>query len=101
MEHEAPANQSGPTEPESIERLAGALASLGAETETERAVNRIAPWVVSVVIHAAVVALGFMITWTVVRLGDQEQPVIVADFDAPTFEPVAALDRKDPEGEAL
>ena len=101
MEHEAPANQSEPAQTESIERLAGALASLGAETETERAVKRIAPWVVSVAIHAAVVALGFMVTWTVVRLGDQEQPVIVADFDAPTYEPVAALDREDLETEAL
>ncbi len=102
MEHEAPANQSGPAQTESIERLAGALESLGAETETERAVKRIAPWVVSVAIHAAVVALGFMVTWTMVRSGDQEQPVlIVADFDAPTYEPVAALDREDPETEAL
>jgi hypothetical protein len=102
VEHEAPANQSGPAQPESIERLAGALASLGAETETERAVKRIAPWVVSVAIHAAVVALGFMVTWTMVRLGEDEQPVlIVADFDAPTYEPVAALDREDLETEAL
>ncbi len=101
MEHEAPANQSGPAQPESIERMADALASLGAETETERAVKRIAPWVVSVAIHAAVLALGFMVTWTMVRVDEKEQPVIVADFDAPTYEPVAALDREDPDTEAL
>lgn len=101
MEHEAAANQSGPAQTESIERLAGALASLGAETETERAVKRIAPWVVSVAIHAAVVALGFMVTWTMVQSDEKEQPVIVADFDAPTYEPVAALDRDDLETEAL
>ncbi len=101
MEHGAPANQSGPAQPESIERMADALASLGAETETERAVKRVAPWVVSVAIHAAVLALGFMVTWTMVRVDEKEQPVIVADFDAPTYEPIAALDREDPDTEAL
>ena len=59
------------------------LAVLGAESDTERAVKRIAPWAVSVALHAGLVALGFVLTWTVVTLKDDHQPtLIVAEFNA-------------------
>ena len=65
------------------------LAALGAESDTERAVKRIVPWVVSVAIHAGIVTLGFVATWTVVMLQGEEEPVlIVADFNAVMYEPV-------------
>lgn len=65
---------------------------LGAESETERAVKRIAPWAVSVVLHAGLVTLGFLLTWTVVKLQENDQPtLIVAEFDALAFQPLASL----------
>ena len=68
------------------------LAALGAETETARAVKRIAPWVVSAAVHLGMVILGFLITWTVVRLEEDQQPtVIIADFHDLTYEPLVQL----------
>lgn len=73
--------------------IAAQLAALGVETETERAVRRIVPWVVSLGIHVALVLLGFLLTWTVVMLQDDKEPVlIVADFNATRYEPLARLD---------
>ena len=78
---------------ESLDRLAGELAALGAESETERAVKRLAPWVVSAAVHAGMVALGFLVTWTVVRLDEDQPPtLIIADFNDPAYEPVAWVD---------
>jgi len=96
-----PAGLSSPEDP-SLARLAEAtdaeLAALGAETRTERAVKRIVPWVVSLAVHAAIIAIGFLVTWTVVRLQSEDDVVlIVADFDAVTYEPLARLDQPEAE----
>ena len=63
------------------------------EPETPRALSRIVPWVASVGLHAGLIGLGFLITWTVVSLGDDDDPVLVtAEFDALTYDPLASLD---------
>jgi hypothetical protein len=72
--------------------LARDLSALGAETESTRAVKRVLPWVVSLAVHAGLVALGFVLTWTVVLIQRDEEPtLIVADFDAMTYDPLATL----------
>lgn len=86
---------------EKLAAITSDLARLGAETETERAVKRIVPWVASLAVHGALVLLGFLLTWTVVMLQPDDDPVrIIADFDSLTYEPLARLDhaeRIDPE----
>jgi hypothetical protein len=63
------------------------------ESETGRAVKRIVPWVVSVGIHGGLIGLGFLVTWTVVSLTDEQEPVlIVAEFDALSYDPVVTLE---------
>jgi hypothetical protein len=62
-------------------------------SDTERAVNRIAPWVASVGIHGGLIGLGFLFTWTVVSLTDQQEPtLVVAQFDALSYDPLVALE---------
>lgn len=74
-----------------LERLARELAALGAETSSERRVKRIVPWVISLAIHFAIVLLALFITWTVTNLPKKDESVlIVADFNALTYEPVAS-----------
>ena len=73
------------------------LHDLGAESETARAVQKILPWVISVAVHLAVIVLGFLVTWTVVMIQrDQEPALIVADFDALVYEPLARLRTEEP-----
>lgn len=92
--------QSETTRHAPLDSLAEQLASLGAETDTERAVKRIAPWIVSLGIHVGVLVLGFLFTWTVVLLQpEEEQPVIVADFNAMAYDPVVMMDL--PQSETL
>ncbi|NNF43738.1 MAG: hypothetical protein HKO59_05565 [Phycisphaerales bacterium] len=65
---------------------------LGVESDTERAVKRVLPWVLSLAAHVGMIIFGFLVTWTVVRLQSDTPPVvIVADFDAMTYEPLARL----------
>ncbi len=57
--------------------------------------RRIVPWVVSLGLHAGVIALGFLLTWTVVSLNDDEEPVVVrAELDALTYDPLVSLDAR-------
>lgn len=68
------------------------LASLGVETKAERRAKLVVPWLVSFSLHAALILLGFVITWTVVMMQDEGEPaVIVAEFDALSYDPVTAL----------
>jgi hypothetical protein len=54
--------------------------------------ERIVPWVASIGLHAGLIGLGFVITWTVVSLGDDEPPLLViADFDALRFDPLEPM----------
>ena len=63
------------------------LAKPVGESDTERAVKQIAPWVISVGVHAGLVALGFIVTWTVGRLADDREALLVtAQFDALTYD---------------
>jgi hypothetical protein len=97
--HETPSPFAESTTPPSADRaLPGAgdqesLRRLGGESETERAVKRTVPWVVSIGVHLGVIVLGFFITWSVVMLQREEEPIqIVADFDAMTYQPLKRLD---------
>jgi hypothetical protein len=90
-------SSAGPTVPEADaspeEQALARLAALGSETHTERTVKRVLPWVVSVVLHAGLIVLGLLLTWTVVLLRADEEPVlVVADFDAMTYDPLTMLD---------
>jgi hypothetical protein len=67
------------------------LVRLGAESHTERTVKRIVPWIASLLVHLALIAAGFLITWTVVsRMQDEEPELIVADFYANQYQAVTA-----------
>lgn len=55
--------------------------------------QRIVPWVVSVGVHAGLIALGFLATWTVVSLVADEEPVLIqAEFDALSYDPLVSLE---------
>lgn len=74
-------------------RMTQELAALGAETRVERRVKGIVPWVLSLIIHLGVVTLALLITWTVSKLPQKDESVlIVADFNALSYEPLAGLD---------
>jgi hypothetical protein len=67
------------------------------EGETERAVKRIVPWVVSAGLHAGMVGLGLIATWTVVSLTDEQEPaVVIAQFDALSYDPLVTLETQPP-----
>ena len=74
-------------EPTALEKMAAELASLGAETHTERTVKRVVPWVLSLSIHIGIIALTMVVTWSVANLPKKDDSVlIVADFNAlPAF----------------
>lgn len=75
-----------------LDRLTQQLAALGAETPTERHVKRILPWVVSIAIHLGLVLLAVFITWTVANLPEKDESIlIVADFNALQYQPVAIV----------
>jgi hypothetical protein len=70
------------------------LHALGAQTETDRSVRRIVPWLVSVAVHAAMILLGFIVTWTVVMSQRDEEPtLIVADLSDLMYEPLSKMTR--------
>lgn len=76
-----------------LDQLARELVMLGAETQAQRRVNKIVPWIASFALHGLVILLGFAITWTAVLLQPEQEPtIIIADFNALTYEPVAMLD---------
>jgi len=85
-----PASPSRAADSDQLERLAHELAALGAETPGQRKVKQVAPWVVSLMIHAGVVILAAFITWTVTHAPEQDSVLIVADFNALNYEPVAS-----------
>lgn len=81
------------TASDKADSLQAQLAAMGSESPAQRTANRVVPWLFTVALHAAIIALGFVITWSVVmNRDDDEHPVIVADFDAMSFDPVAMLD---------
>lgn len=65
------------------------LLRLGVETDSRRRLNAMLPWMVSIIGHAAVLAIALAITWVVVEMREKPDPVlIVADFRAPTYRAV-------------
>lgn len=67
--------------------------ALGSESRRERIIKRTMPWMMSLALHAAIVLIGSVVTWSVVRLSDDREPqTITADFDAMQFDAVAVLD---------
>jgi hypothetical protein len=67
--------------------------SLGGVSETELAVRRIAPWMLSVLLHVFLVIMAFFITWGVTQLQqEKDPPLIVADFNALTYAPLHSLE---------
>jgi hypothetical protein len=75
-----------------LDQLARELHALGAESHTERAVKRTVPWVFSAVAHAGVFLIALLVAGTVRLLQKDEAPLIIANFDALTYEPVTRLD---------
>ena len=56
-------------------------------------VVNIVPWVASIGLHAAIVAIGFFLTWTVINLTDQSDPIVVeAEFQALNYDPLVSLE---------
>lgn len=89
-----PASSSPPASPPpAADDREADLARLGAESDTERAVKRIVPWIISIALHLGLVLMASLLTWTVVMLQRDEEPVrIVADFNAMQYDPVVRLD---------
>ncbi len=74
-------------------RMAAELAALGAETRGARQVKKVMPWVVSALLHIAIIVLALLITWTVSLIPQKEEAVlIVADFNALNYTPVVGTD---------
>jgi len=91
-EHKPPAAERSKSD-EIAAAMAGRLHDLGAETTTSRNVKRIVPWVVSFAVHLGMVLLVVVIAGTVLLMQAEDDPVlIVADFDAMTYEPVVRMD---------
>lgn len=83
--------------PSKSDEMAAAIAErlhdLGAETPTSRNVKRIVPWVISFAVHLGMVLLVVVIAGTVLLMQAEDEPVlIVADFDAMSYEPVVRMD---------
>jgi hypothetical protein len=88
-----PASEDRQSTDDQHDTLRGKLAELGSETPAERTAKVVVPWLFTIALHAAILLLGFVITWSVVMLGDdRDAPMIVADFDAIAYDPVALLD---------
>jgi len=53
-------------------------------------------WILSLGLHALMVLIAFLVTWTVVRLVETPREPVTADFESTTFEPLASLDDLEP-----
>lgn len=85
----AQAGHSIPSEDRTREKLH----ALGAETETERKVKRIAPFVVSALVHLGVVVIALVAASTVMLLSRDKPPtLVVANFDDLRYDPVVRRD---------
>jgi hypothetical protein len=50
--------------------------------------ERIVPWVISIGIHGGLIALGFLLTWTVISLSDEEPTRVEAEFYNLNYDPL-------------
>ncbi|MGI9014156.1 MAG: hypothetical protein ACR2GY_07895 [Phycisphaerales bacterium] len=69
-----------------IDALAAHLRELGAETENQRRVKRIIPWVSSLAIHAALILIGFLVV-VGYRLLPEDPVTIIANFNDLEYQP--------------
>ena len=77
----------------SEDRTLEKLHTLGAESQTERKVKRIAPFVVSALVHLGVVVIALLAASTVMLLNRDDQPtLVVANFDDLRYEPIVRRD---------
>jgi hypothetical protein len=99
MPHQGRHNQTGeghrapdPRSREARDAMSRSLEQLGSESSAERRAKLVVPWIATFGLHAFVVALGFVITWSVAMYRGEEPPVqVVADFYAMNYEPVVEL----------
>ena len=76
-----------------LDQLAQELATLGAETQAQRRAKKVVPWIASFALHGLLILFGFLITWSAVMLQPEHEPtIIIADFNALTYEQVAMLE---------
>lgn len=69
------------------------LHQLGAETETQRNVKRIAPFVVSGLVHVGIIVIALLAASTVMLLRRDKPPtLVVANFDDLRYDPVVRRD---------
>lgn len=55
--------------------------------------GRATPWVFSFMLHAGLIAIGMLVTWTVILVQERDAPrQITADFDALAYEPVVEFE---------
>lgn len=55
--------------------------------------HRVVPWVVSVGVHAVIIVLGFFLTWTVINLAQDRDPIVVqAEFQALSYDPLVTME---------
>lgn len=89
----APAPRShGEGSDHALDALAEQLRALGAETQTERRVKRVVPWVSSLVIHAGLIVIAFALVTAVQFMQPEDESIlIVADFEAPEYQPLTLL----------
>jgi len=75
---------------ETDDLLADRIGGLGGSA-AERQMRRVVPWLVSLGLHGGFIAVGFLITWSVVHLQAEREPaLIVSDFYASQYQPVAS-----------
>lgn len=75
------------------EALRQRLHELGGESDTERSVKRVLPFVASALIHLGVILIAIVAASTVILLRSDKEPTrIVADFDDLRYEPVVRRD---------
>ncbi len=85
-----PPTPSTPTSPHTPSTTHATAA--GAARDASGATTRIVPWVASVGLHAGLILLGFLISWTVMRVSDDEAPVrVTADFESLDYDPLVRL----------
>ena len=55
--------------------------------------KRIVPWVLSIGLHAGLIGLGFLFTWTIMSLAEGEEPVrLSAEFESVRYDPLVTLE---------
>jgi hypothetical protein len=90
MAENDPPSPTGWTATETGDLLADRLGRQGGSA-AERQMRRVVPWLISLGLHGSFIAVGFLITWSVVHLQAEREPtLIVSDFYASQYQPVVS-----------